>query len=257
VIHSRLSGVVLVFALLAICETLSRSGVVVQNQVPAVTVILQRGAELIASGVLPLAFAHTLKRIGQGYLYAAAAGVGFGILMGSILRVYHLLDTVVELLRPLPTAAIIPVVMLLLGLGDQMKIFIIAWASFFPILLSTMHGVRSMSATLIDTARTFRFGRARTLWLFVLPAASPHIATGLRLSLSLALILGVTTELVAGENGIGFFVLNAQRSFRATDMYAGVVALGILGYFLNWAFVMLEGRILAWHRGLTIREIFP
>ena len=255
--HSRLSGIVLVIVLLAICEALSRSGIVAKNTVPPVTVILQRGFELFASGVLPIAFLDTFKRLAPGYVYAALLGVGLGILMGSIPRIYRLFNTLIELLRPLPSAAIIPVIMLFLGLGDQMKVFVIAWASFFPILLSTMHGVRSIEATLIDTARTFRFGRARTLLMFVLPAASPQIATGLRLSVSLALILCVTTELVAGENGIGFFILQAQRSFRAADMYAGVVTLGIVGYLLNWAFVTLESQILSWHRGMTIREIVP
>ena len=255
--HSRLSGIVLVIVLLAICEALSRSGIVAKNYVPPVTVILQRGFELFASGVLPIAFLDTFKRLAPGYVYAALLGVGLGILMGSIPRIYRLFNTLIELLRPLPSAAIIPVIMLFLGLGDQMKVFVIAWASFFPILLSTIHGVRSIEATLIDTARTFRFGRARTLLMFVLPAASPQIATGLRLSVSLALILCVTTELVAGENGIGFFILQAQRSFRAADMYAGVVTLGIVGYLLNWAFVTLESQILSWHRGMTIREIVP
>ena len=256
-IRSRLSGVVLVIVLLAVCEALSRGGIVARNYVPPVTVILQRGFELFANGVLPFAFLNTFKRLVQGYVYAALLGIGLGILMGSIPRVYRIFDTLIELLRPLPSAAIIPVIMLFLGLGDPMKVFVITWAAFFPILLSTIHGVRSIEATLIDTARTFRFGRARTLLMFVIPAASPQIATGLRLSLSLALILGVTTELVAGENGIGFFILQAQRSFRAADMYAGVATLGIVGYLLNWMFVTLEGKILAWHRGLTIGEIVP
>jgi ABC-type nitrate/sulfonate/bicarbonate transport system permease component len=252
--RTRLTGFILVLGLLGLWEVMSRTGIVSPIYVPPVSAVLQRFFDLIESGALPSAFIDTLKRIVQGYICAAILGVGLGVLMGSIAAVHRTLDTAIELVRPLPSAAIIPIVMLFLGLGDAMKVFVITWACFFPILLSTIHGVRSIEGTLIDTARTFQFGRQRTLIEFILPAASPHIATGLRLSLSLSLILGVTTELVAGENGIGFFILQAQRSFRAVDVYSGVLALGIVGYLLNGAFVAIEAHVLSWHHGLTIRQ---
>ena len=252
--QTRLTGVVLVLVLLGLWEAITRGGMVSPLFVPPVSMVLERFLGLTASGVLPWAFIETFERIAQGYTYAVLLGVGLGVLMGSIPAVYRTFDTTVELLRPLPSAAIIPIVMLFLGLGDSMKVFVIAWACFFPILLNTVHGVRSIEGTLVDTARTFRFGRPRTLVKFILPAASLYIATGLRLSLTLSLILGVTTELVAGENGIGFIMLQAQREFRAADIYSGVVALGIVGYLLNWAFVLLEARLLSWHHGLTIRQ---
>jgi ABC-type nitrate/sulfonate/bicarbonate transport system permease component len=254
VLSLRVAGFVLVLGLLGLWEAISRAGLVAPIFVPPVSAVIERFFHLMANGVLPLAFIDTFQRIVQGYAYAAILGVGLGVLMGSVAVVYRTLDTAIELVRPLPSAAIIPIVMLFLGLGDAMKVFIIAWTCFFPILLSTVHGVRSIEGTLIDTARTFRFGRVRTFVEIILPAASPHIATGLRLSLSLSLILGVTTELVAGENGIGFFILEAQRSFRAVDMYAGVLALGIVGYLMNRVFVALEARVLSWHHGLTIRQ---
>lgn len=93
-----------------------------------------------------------------------------------------------------------------------------------------------MNPTLIETARTFRFSKSQTLVKFVLPSASPQIILGMRIALPIALILGVTTELIAGENGIGFFILGAERTFRSADMYAGVVTLGAVGYALNWTF---------------------
>jgi ABC-type nitrate/sulfonate/bicarbonate transport system permease component len=250
---SRLPGVALVVALLVISEGASRGGLVSAHIVPPVTTIIERGATLFSSGILPWSYAQTLLRVAQGYGYAVIFGVGLGILMGSFPMMHRALITLIELLRPLPSAAIIPVVMLFLGLGDGMKVFIIAWASFFPILLNTMSGVRNIDPTLLETARTFRFSTRQALVKFILPGASPQIATGMRMSLSLALILGVTTELVAGENGIGFFILQAERRFRAAEMYAGVVTLGVVGYALNWAFLKIEGWALAWHR-LTIQE---
>jgi ABC-type nitrate/sulfonate/bicarbonate transport system permease component len=212
-----------------------------------VSTILQRVIELSLSGILPLAFLNTLMRVLQGYGYAVLFGAGLGIIMGYFPLVSRALSAPIELVRPLPTAALIPVFMLFLGLGDRMKIFIIAWGSFFPILLNAIHGVHSIEPTLIETARTFRFGKGQTLGKFILPGASAQIMVGMRLAVPIALILGVTTELIAGENGIGFFILGAERTFHAADMYAGVFTLGLVGYALNWTFRRLESLVLPWH----------
>lgn len=247
ILASKIWGLTLIIVLLAICEAASRSGIVASNYIPPVSIVIQHAVALCLSGVLPIAFAHTLLRVLQGYGYAVIFGAGLGMVMGYFPILSRALTTPIELVRPLPTAALIPIFMLFLGLGDQMKIFIVAWGAFFPILLNTIYGVRSIDPILIETARTFRFGGRQTLVKFILPGASPQIVLGMRLSMPIALILGVTTELIAGENGIGFFILGAERTFHSADMYAGVATLGLVGYALNCTFRRLESLVLPWH----------
>jgi ABC-type nitrate/sulfonate/bicarbonate transport system permease component len=143
---------------------------------------------------------------------------------------------------------------LFLGLGNEMKIFVIAFASFFPILLSTYSGVRAVDIIQINTARTFGMSAGAILRKVIIPSASPQIFTGMRVSLAISLIMVVISEMVASVDGIGFFILNAQRAFRVPDMYAGVITLGILGYTLNAFFVKIERYVLRWHFDANRRD---
>jgi ABC-type nitrate/sulfonate/bicarbonate transport system permease component len=154
-------------------------------------------------------------------------------------------------LRPIPSPAYIPIVILLLGIDDEMKIFMIAFAAFFPVLLNTYSGVRSVDPVQIQTARTFGVKGNKLLWQVVIPAASPYIFTGMRVSLAIALILVVISEMVASNNGIGYFILSAQRGFKVREMFAGVITLAIVGYSLNRLFVFVENRVLGWYYGYT------
>jgi ABC-type nitrate/sulfonate/bicarbonate transport system permease component len=119
----------------------------------------------------------------------------------------------------------------------------------WPVLLNTIDGVTGIDPTLRETARVYGVGGRDRLRRIVLPAASPQIFAGMRTSLSLALILMVISEMVASTNGIGFFVLQSQRSFAIPEMWSGILLLGLLGYALNLIFVVVERRVLAWHRG--------
>jgi ABC-type nitrate/sulfonate/bicarbonate transport system permease component len=153
----------------------------------------------------------------------------------------------------MPSVAIIPVAILLLGIGDSMIVAVTVYASMWPILVNTIDGVRRIERTLIDTGRTFGLGRRPMLWQIVLPAASPYIVTGLRISLSIALILVTTAEMIAGR-GLGFFILDEERSLHSSNMYAGIILVAVLGYALNRLFVALEKQAMRWHRGLGTGE---
>jgi ABC-type proline/glycine betaine transport system permease subunit len=155
----------------------------------------------------------------------------------------------------LPSPAIIPMLILLLGIGDQMKIFIITWACFWPVLVNTIDGVRGVDRVLVDTARSFGSTRWELLRKTILPAASPGIVTGMRISLAISLILTVIAEMVAGRNGIGFYILDSERSFRVAEMYAGTFSLAAVGYLLNRAFVAADQKTMAWYKGLTSKEM--
>jgi ABC-type nitrate/sulfonate/bicarbonate transport system permease component len=244
-------GVGTLLAVLALWEVASRTGLLNRQFFPPVTDILATFFALWANNIFPQHLAATLGRMAVGYAIAVALGVGLGLVMGRWRAVYDLFEPLVEFLRPMPPVALIPVLILLVGIGDEMKVIVVAFASLFPILLNTIDGVRGVHPTLLDVARTFRFGEAATLRRVILPAALPQIVAGLRISLAIALIVALVSEMIGATAGMGYFVLQAQRGLRIRDMYAAIVMLALLGFTLNGLFVLAESRVLAWHRAST------
>jgi ABC-type nitrate/sulfonate/bicarbonate transport system permease component len=235
-------------------EIAARANTALELYFPPVSQILAAIWQLIGSAPIYFHTATTLRRFFLGYLVAALLAVSLGALLGYFRLLHSYLETVIEFLRPMPSVAIIPVAILALGIGDGMIIAVTIYASLWPILINTIDGVRHIETTLIDTARTFGLGRREILWRVILPAASPYIVTGLRIGLSIALILVTTAEMIAGSKGLGFFILDEERSMNSRNMYAGVIIVSLLGYLLNRLFLALEGRALGWRHGLSKRE---
>jgi ABC-type nitrate/sulfonate/bicarbonate transport system permease component len=250
---SKLNGIIFLFALLALWEIVTQAGWVSPRVVPPLSRILGTFTGLVWSGQIPLEILVSMKRAAAGYLLAAAIFIPLGIVMGLSQRVYNLFEVIVEMLRPIPPPVVIPVALLFFGLQDEMKIFVIFFSCAWPILLNTLDGVRSIDWVLLNTARTFGLSRAKTIWNVILPACSPQIMTGLRVSLPITLILVVISEMVGSTDGIGYFILDSQRRFRVTQMYAGMLSLALLGYTLNQLFHLLHRLLLPWHRGLLHR----
>jgi ABC-type nitrate/sulfonate/bicarbonate transport system permease component len=198
----------------------------------------------VGSDVVP-----SLVRLFIGYFIAVAVGVGGGIALGLSPVLRRMTSPIVEFLRAVPAPALLPFALLVLGVGNDSKIFVIAFVCLWPILLNAVDGVAGVDPTLVDTGRVYRIPARDRLTRVVLPAAAPQIFAGMRTSLSLALILMVISEMVASSNGIGYFVLQSQRSFAIPEMWSGIILLGILGYAFNAVFLLLERRALAWHRG--------
>jgi ABC-type nitrate/sulfonate/bicarbonate transport system permease component len=244
---SRISGLVLIALLLAGWELLARSEVLATVAFPPFSRVFNALWGLTVTGQIAGLLLPSLERLAIGYVLALAFGVGFGIAMGYFRSAYVLFEPLTELLRPIPSPAYVPIAILFLGLGDEMKVFVIAFSSFFPILLNTYSGVRAVDIIQINTARTFGKGAGETLLKVIVPAALPQIFTGMRISLAIALIMVVISEMVASVDGIGYYILNAQRAFRVPEMYAGVITLGLLGYALNALFVRFERHVLRWH----------
>lgn len=224
-----------------------------QLYLPPVTAVLSALARMLATGSIAAHLLVTLERFLAGYLIAAALGVGLGLVLGYFRFLHDLLGVVIEFLRPMPSVAIIPVAILLFGIGDSMIVAVTVYASVWSILINTVDGVRRIEGRLIDTGRTFGLNRWRILWQIVLPGASPYIVTGLRIALAIALILVTTAEMIAGGKGLGFFILDQERSMNSSNMYAGVLAIAALGFVLNRIFLVLEGRVMKWHRGMAGR----
>ena len=244
--RARWPGFLLILLLLVMWQVGSTTEIFDPVSLPPVTTVMASWYHSILSGALPNQMLPTLWRISAGFGLAVLVGVPLGLLMGTISLFYRLLEPLTEFIRPIPSSAYIPVAILFLGIGDEMKIFVIFLACLFPVLLNTFGGVRAIDPVLIDTGRTFGVSRLVTLWQIMLPAALPNILTGMRISIGLALIVGVVAEMISGNSGIGYFILNNQRIFRVPEMFAGIFTLGLLGFLINLAFLRLELHLLRW-----------
>lgn len=216
---------------------------------PPLADILERFAAVWLGPGLVRDALPSLGRMALGYTIAVVAGVAVGIALGLSSLARMLLGPSVEFLRALPAVLLIPFALVVFSDDLTLKVFVIALGCLFPVVLNTVDGVRSVEPLLIDVARSFRFGPVERVWRVVLPSAAPQIFAGLRAALSLALVLMVVSEMVASTNGIGYAILQAQRRFATTDMWAGIVLLGLLGYLINVVLLLVERRVLAWHRG--------
>jgi ABC-type nitrate/sulfonate/bicarbonate transport system permease component len=195
----------------------------------------------------------SLIRMFIGYCFASLFGIALGVLIGAYRPLYRLLDPFLQFLRAIPPTAIIPVGILLIGIGDVMKICVIIFGAFWPVLINAADGARGVTQERLDTARIFGVSSFGTLVSVILPSAMPGIFAGLRTGLSIAFIMIVVSEMIGSTNGLGYYILQAQRTFAIPEMYGGIVLLAILGYLLNVGFLAVEHRVLAWHHGQSAR----
>ena len=191
----------------------------------------------------------TLSRMLVGYFAAIAAGVGVGIALASSQRLMRMFFPIIEFLRATPSPTMIPFIVLVFGIGDFSKVALITLGCVWPILLNTIDGVRSCDPVLLETSRSYGIGPVARVLQVRLPAASPQIFAGLQTSMAIALILAVVAEMLAGTNGVGFYINEGQSLFNLPQMWTGIIVVGVVGYLLNALFLVVEKSILAWHRG--------
>lgn len=249
--RKRWPGFLLFAALLLAWELSSAWNLVDPVSVPRVSAIAAAWIETLQNGQLLRQLLPSLWRIFAGFGLAILVAVPLGLMMGTVSLFYRLLEPLSEFIRPIPAAAYIPVAILFLGIGNGMKIFVVFLACLFPILLNTYGGVRGVDQVLIDTGRTFGVSRLKALRQIVFPAALPSILTGMRISLGISLIVAVVSEMIAGNSGIGYFILDMQRIFRVPEMFAGIFTLGLLGFLINFTFLKIEQHLLRW-RGTSV-----
>ncbi len=197
-------------------------------------------------------FPQSLGRLLAGWALAGIAGVALGVALGRSPLLYRFLDPVIQFGRALPPPALLPMFLALFSVGTRMQVATITFGIVWPVLFNAADGARSVEPTHLDTARVFGFSRGQRLLRIILPSAAPKIFAGLRLSLSLALILMVIAEFFSTE-GIGFQLRAAQRAFDLPGVWGAIALLGILGYLLNQGFLLMESRLLAWHAAAKSR----
>lgn len=223
---------------------------------PPPTEIARRAIELWLSGPPDHLFlgdgvfqdiVPSLLRLFAGWSLALMCGVTVGTLIGRSRQASELLDPCLQFLRAIPGPALVPAFILLLGTESPMRISLIAFGSVWPVLLNTVDGLRGTDTVKLDLARSMNLSTLQTLRLVVIPSAAPQIFAGLRTALQFGIILMVVSEFAAATQGIGYFILYAQQSFRTMDMWTGIIVLGVVGSILNFLFLRLERRVLQWH----------
>lgn len=196
----------------------------------------------------------SLAKLAGGWVLAAVGGLVLGLALGRFRTFAQYLDPVLQLGRAIPPPTLIPLFIVVFHLGTTLEVATIAFGVVWPVLLNTMDGAASVDRLQLETATVFRLGPAQRLFRLILPAAAPKIFAGMRLSVSIALILMVIAELMGGGEGIGEDLVDAQRTFQLPAMWGFIVILGVLGYLLNTLFLVVERRSLRWYRGSRQNE---
>jgi NitT/TauT family transport system permease protein len=233
-------------ALLLVWEVASRLHLVPPLFLPAPSRVAWRAWELTANGELPIHLAASLKRILVGYVLGAGVGVAVGIGTGFFGGARAVGQPLIHALYPIPKIAILPLLILWLGIGEPPKIFVIAIGAFFPVAINTHAGIAECDPALLRAGISFGANRWDLVRHVLLPAALPVIFAGLRLSAGLSLLLVVSAELISADSGIGFLILNAADLLHTEDLMVGLATLSLLGVLFNTGLGFLERHVIRW-----------
>lgn len=236
----------LLLGFLALWQVGSSVGWINATVFPPLHLILGALWEGLSSGALLDDIAISLQRSGLAFAAAVGLGIPLGLFMGQIRAVEQALDPILQVFRQTSALALYPVFILLLGLGELSKVFVIFWATLFPVLLATIGGVKEVDRKLIEMARSYGATRRAVFLRVVLPAALPSIFVGLRLSATTALLLLIAAEMIGANRGLGFQVMNAQYNFQIPLMFAAIFLLALFGLAANFALVLVQRRLCRW-----------
>jgi ABC-type nitrate/sulfonate/bicarbonate transport system permease component len=231
----------------AVLELLPRTGLLDRDYFPPTTEILGALADYAGDGAFWTAFAQTLTTWFVGLLTAVVAGIVLGVVIGAVPILRALTASTIEFLRPIPSVALIPLVIVLLGTGMSSTLVLVVYASFWQVLVQTLHGVADIDPVARETALSYRLGFLYRIRYLVWPTALPYIVTGIRLATAVALILTITGELTIGTPGLGKLMDTAYNSGAVPSVYAVVVVTGVIGVVANLVTREAEKLVLAWH----------
>lgn len=216
---------------------------------PPLRIILERFQQLWLFEHFQSDILLSLGNLFTGFGIAAVVGISIGFVTALVPTVRWLVDPVIHFLRGIPPVALVPIFISLIGFGTEMRVTSIALAALFPVLISTVDGIRSVNRDLLDVARVYRLSRRERVLNVMLPAAGPQIFSGLQVSLQVAFIVMIASEMLGSSQGIGAMTLLAQQSFMIADMWSGILLLGIIGFAVNMIFELVRRKVLAWYIG--------
>jgi ABC-type nitrate/sulfonate/bicarbonate transport system permease component len=238
--------VAIVLLAFSLWETLARTGAISAFYFPAPTTILRTLLGLIVSGELWRQLGATLSRLFPGLLLGGVPGLLLGLAMGWSRPLRLALDPIIAALHPVPKIAVLPLLMVIFGIGETSKIVVIGVAAFFPMLINSMAGVRQVSPTYFEVAENYGAGRFKVLTRVVLPGSLPMILSGLRLALNLSLLLTIATEIVAGDTGLGAMIWLSWELLRVDVLYASLFVAAGLGIASNQLLQSAMRRLVPW-----------
>jgi NitT/TauT family transport system permease protein len=242
----RLSGVLSPLLLLVLWELCARTGVIDTRFFPAPTSIAAKLVELAESGELWTNLSASLQRLLWGTLVGGIPALAIGIVMGLYRPIRAAIDPLISATYPVPKSAILPLVLLIFGLGETSKIVMVALGVFDPVVINTVTGVQQIDKIYLDVGKNFRASRWQTFRTIALPGALPSIMAGIKLGIGMGLILIAISEMVGSKNGIGFMIWDAWQVLSVETMYVGLVVISILGFVLTLILNEIEGWVLPW-----------
>lgn len=242
----QLLAVISIVGAIGLWALFSASGLIQKVLLPSPGEVLRAIWTSASDGSLAKHVAASFGRVVQGFLLAFVVAVPVGILMGSSPRARGLIDPIIELVRPIPPIAMIPLAILWFGIGELSKVIIIAYGAFFPILVNTMAGFREVDPVHIRAAQTLGASSHQIYRDVVLRSAFPFIVVGARLGMGMAFIVLVAAELIASSEGLGFLINDARYNFQTDQVFLGMVCIGLLGFLLNRVLIEIERRLLGW-----------
>jgi NitT/TauT family transport system permease protein len=227
-------------------ELLPRTGLVDRVFLPPFSEVVLAAERLVLSGALVEHAMASILRSSSGLALAMLIAVPAGLIIGSNRRIAEFIEPLLELFRNTAPLALLPVFTLILGIGETSKIAMVLYASAWPILLSTVNGVRTVDPLLIKAARSMSLSSTRLFAKVILPASVPTIFTGIRLAAAHSILVLIAAEMVGAKAGLGYFVNAAEFNFQIPEMYAGILTLALLGLLVNVMLVHIEGRLSMW-----------
>jgi len=243
-------SIAVIAAALAVWEIVCRAAHVSPAILPPPSQVARKWWEYLITGELPRDAVATLLRVFVGFAIGAGLALPLGLWMGARQRVYELFNPIVQLLRPIPPIAFIPLAILWFGLGNPPAFFLISLGAFFPVLMNTIAGVRSVDAIYLRAAQNLG-APARTLfWRVLFPGAMPSILSGLRVGIGVAFIVVIVAEMIAVNSGLGYRILEAREYFWSDKILAGMISIGVIGLAIDTVMSRINHRLLRWHRGL-------
>jgi ABC-type nitrate/sulfonate/bicarbonate transport system permease component len=235
-----------VLALGASWYAVTAAGIIHPFLLPSPAEVAGEAWDLTRSGVIFRFAAISLLRVVGGFLIGAAVALPLGMAIGRLQTVRDLCDPILELARPIPALALIPLAIAWFGIGESSKLFLISYAAFFPIVINVIAGFHAVDPAHVRAARSLRASEVQIFRDVVLMSAFPYVVAGLRIGMGMAFLVLVAAELIASNAGLGYLIQEARLNFNTSRIFVGIIAIGLLGYVLSKSLLELERRVVPW-----------